>query len=198
MRILALLLAGGVAAATAVAEPGPSTGKTEPSPRDRRYYFEHRLLPNWTHKSDGIFFRDLRSRAIQKLLDVAADIVGEDYADKIQVRPLEDENRVLISFPEPRELALCYHVLIVREGGSFRIITLEKTEDILGTGVKGVVGEWTAEGSHRNFGPRDYSDGDSFVRELAAGLPGAPDAETSPPGPNGETRGREDAGERKL
>lgn len=186
MKLPILVLAGFVALlgfAPAASAAEPAAGQPEPSARDRRYYFEHRLLPKWTHQSGGAFFRDLAANKAGQMLEAAAEIVGREYADSLKVRLLDDPDRILISFLEPQDIALCYHVLLVRLDGAFRFITLEMTEDLLGNGAKSVLGEWTAEGGHLNYGERTYSDGNSFLRETSAGLPGTPHAETSPAKP---------------
>ena len=38
---------------------GAEEKPAEPSLRDRIYHFEHRLLPRWTHGTQGAFFSDL-------------------------------------------------------------------------------------------------------------------------------------------
>ena len=38
--------------------------------------------------------------------------------------------------------------------------------DLFGSGDKGVVGAWSADGKHSNFGPRKYDDAESFVTDL--------------------------------
>lgn len=166
-----------------VADNAPVEAQHEPSPQERRYHFEHRLLPKWTHTTDGAFFSDLREGQPRRLIEAAADIVSSDYAAAIKVTPLSDENRVLISFAPPEDMAACYHVLIVRSDEGYRYLTLELTEDMLGDGTRSVFGGWTAEGGHRNFGARKYSDAESFVRDAATDLPAAPVATMDPAPP---------------
>jgi hypothetical protein len=133
----------------------------------RTYYFEHRLLPKWTHGSKGAFFADLRSGDTARIKAAAAEIVGKEFADKLTVRPLPDSRRVLLTFQAPSEPPLCFFAIIEKDGEVFHYITLELTEDILSDGTKSVVGEWSVDGGHLNRGGRKYSDADSFLAEMA-------------------------------
>jgi hypothetical protein len=151
------------ACATAAVAP-----ESEPSAHEKAYYFQHRLLPKWTHNSKGAFFSDLKKGEAVHLKAVAKDFLGETYASEITTRTLQDGNAVLISFPKPAEVPECFHVIIIREEDAYRFVTLELTEDIAGIGCVSVVGEWTADGGHQNRGPRKYSDSEAFVAEVLA------------------------------
>ena len=133
----------------------------------RTYYFEHRLLPKWTHGSKGAFFADLCSGGTTRLKAAAAEIVGKEFADKLIVRPLPGTQQVLLTFQAPSESPLCFFAIIEKTGETFHYITLELTEDILGDGTKSVVGEWSVDGGHLNRGGRKYSDVDSFLAEIS-------------------------------
>ncbi|MCX6953519.1 MAG: hypothetical protein NTV51_15320 [Verrucomicrobia bacterium] len=139
----------------------------EPSLGQRIYHFEHRLLPKWTHQSNGAFFADLSSVGAAPLLAPATDIVSKEFAEKLAVRALPERSQVLVTFPKPTEIAHCYFAIIEKTGETFRYITLELTEDLFEDGTKAVVGEWTADGSHKNRGPRKYADAERFLAELA-------------------------------
>lgn len=136
---------------------------------DRIYYFQHKLLPKWTFESGGAFFADLHSGRIARLLQAATDIVDAEFAKTVAVRPLEGASRVLIAFESPMRAPLCYFIIVEKtDEASFRFMTLEMTEDILGTGAKSVVGEWRREGAHGNWGFRSYTDEESFVSEITS------------------------------
>lgn len=143
--------------------------EAEPTPHQRVYYFEHTLLPKWTHHSNGVFFAHLSQNSLAPLLEAATEIVGAEFAQQLVVRVLPDANRILLTFQAPRDPPLCFFALVEKDGAAFRYLTLEKTEDFLGNGTKSVVGEWTADGRHLNQGPRLYDDEASFLAELAAG-----------------------------
>jgi hypothetical protein len=149
----------------------------------RTYYFEHRLLPKWTHGSKGAFFADLCRGDTARIRAAAAEIVGKEFADKLIVRPLPGTQRVLLTFQAPSEPPLCFFAVIEKDGETFHYITLELTEDILGAGTKSVVGEWSVDGGHLNRGGRKYSDADSFLAEVAIKPQGAdqsPKAKSAP------------------
>jgi hypothetical protein len=129
-------------------------------------YFQHRLLPKWTHGSTGNFFDDLVNARLGKLEAAASEIVGEEYARKMSVRNYSEAKGVLITFSPPTQPSECFFVYIVNKGDRFRFFTYEKTLDPSGSGDKGVIGEWKSDGAHGNLGPRKYDDPDTFVREL--------------------------------
>lgn len=180
--LLVSLLLGGLTPLVAN-DPAPARPETEPSPQQRRYYFEHRLLPKWTHTTNGAFFTDLRGGSARRLVDAATEIVSPAYAAALTIKPLADENRVLISLAAPTDIAACFHVMIIRDGQTYRYLTLELTEDLLDNGTKSILGGWTADGGHLNFGARKYTDPESFVREAADHEPGRPVATTQPAAP---------------
>lgn len=137
-----------------------------PTLHDKVYHFEHRLLPGWTYKSQGEFFTDLQKGQWERMKAAAKEIVGQDFADQLVVKTVSD-SRVLIGFAKPKEMAECYFVLIVKEGESFRFFTLELTEDLFGDGSKTVVGGWSEDGGHSNFGSRKYDDQHHFLADQA-------------------------------
>ena len=124
----------------------------EPTPHDRIYHFEHRLLPKWVHHTNGAFFEDIRSGTLERPREAATAIVSAEYAKQLAVRTSTEPAGVLITFTPPTGTAECFYVFVAKVGDSFRYITLEKSEDIRNEGFKTCVGEWTAEGGHLNFG----------------------------------------------
>ena len=130
------------------------------------YYFQHRLLPQWTHESKGAFFDDLMHDHPDKLMKAASEIVGEEFSRKLLVRKYNDFNGVLLTFQTPNEPPECFFIYIVKAKDGFKLYTYEKTTDLFGSGDKGVVGAWSADGKHSNLGPRKYDEADSFVTEL--------------------------------
>ena len=140
----------------------------EPTMKDRIYFFQHRLIPQWTHQSEGAFFNDLNSGKSEKLIEAATKIVSPEFAAAISIKKYPDENGVLIKFAAPVEVPQCYFIFIYKDKNSskFSLYAYEKTHDLLKEGNKGVVGQWSAEGGHSNLGARTYEDPESFVSEV--------------------------------
>lgn len=140
----------------------------EPTMKERIYFFQHRLIPQWTQQSEGAFFNDLNSGKSEKLIDAATKIVSPAFAAAISIQKYPDENGILIKFAAPVETPQCYYAYIhkSKSGDKFSLYTYEKTLDLLKEGNKGVVGLWSAEGGHSNFGARTYEDQESFVSEV--------------------------------
>jgi hypothetical protein len=130
------------------------------------YQFQHRLLPKWIHESKGAFFDDLMQGKTGRFIEAATKIVGEEFAKEIRIRKYHEAKGVLLVFQPPNEPPECSFIYIVKADDGFRFFTYEKSADIFREGDKGVVGEWTADGTHLNIGSRKYDDADSFVSEL--------------------------------
>ncbi|MBS1196972.1 MAG: hypothetical protein H6R18_757 [Proteobacteria bacterium] len=140
----------------------------EPTMKDRIYFFQHRLIPQWTHQSGGAFFNDLNAGKSEKLIEAATKIVSPEFAAAISVKKYPDKNGILIRFAVPVEVPQCYFAYIYKDknDNKFSLYTYEKTLDLLKEGNKGVVGLWSAEGGHSNLGARTYEDPESFVGEV--------------------------------
>lgn len=134
--------------------------------QEKIQYFQHQLLPKWTHQSTGMFFDDLVNARLGKIEGAASEIVGEAFARKMSIRNYSEAKGVLITFSPPSQPPECFFIYIVKKGDRFRFFTYEKTLDQAGSGDKGVIGEWKSDGAHGNLGPRKYDDPDNFVREI--------------------------------
>ncbi|MDE3083875.1 MAG: hypothetical protein KGJ37_01480 [Verrucomicrobiota bacterium] len=146
-------------------EPAGSNSK-EPTAQQRVYYFEHRILPAWVHKSDGAFFSDLEQGDTKRLTEVAAELVGKDFAGEIKVRRIDAPTGILIVFPKPKKMPECFFAAVLKDGQHYRYVTLELTDDLFGDGTKSCLCEWSSGGDHLNFGPRKFTDEASFLSEL--------------------------------
>jgi len=164
--LVASFLASLATVGTCFAEPEKQPG--EPSLHQKIYLFQHRLIPQWTHRSNGAFFEDLSNGKHQRLLDVATELVSPNFSNGISIKPYLEKGGVLISFPAPTEPPECYFIYISKgvPNGAFSLFTYEKSRDIFSQGNKGVVGSWAAGGEHGNLGPRNYEDAESFVKEI--------------------------------
>jgi hypothetical protein len=125
----------------AVCHADDTKTQSEPSRHDKIYHFQHRVLPRWTHLTEGKFYNDLRNGNYDILLAAASKIVGEEFSKKIIIRRYNDSNGVLLIFPAPVEPPECYFIFITKVKNEYRIFTYEKTLDLFGSGNKGVVGE---------------------------------------------------------
>lgn len=160
MRYLIIVLVAGMVATFVQAADAP---RKEPTRHEKVYYFEHQLIPHWIFQSKGAFFNDLLAGRTGRLITAAVDNVDEEFAKAMEVELVANQDAVLITFMEPVEPPECYRALVIRKGETFQYVTLEKTEDILQTGVKSVIGEWTAKGSHLNRGPQKYTGAHRFL-----------------------------------
>ena len=141
--------------------------KKEPTYKQKVYYLQHKVLPQWTYESEGEFLHDLMNNELSQLKGVASEIVSPEYAENITVKTIDGQNLAIIVFPQPKFPANCFFVLIKRNEDTFSYTTYEKSLSFLTEDNEffGVVGGWSSEGSHLNFGPRPYSDLDSFIKD---------------------------------
>lgn len=143
--------------------------------RERKIYaFEHRVLSKWTHGSNGAFYADLASGHAEQLIKTANELLGTDFGSAIRIRVLKGPEAVLLTFPAPTKPPHCFFAAVVKTKDGFRYVTAEMTEDLMGEGLKAVLGEWTAEGSHRLLGFSKDSSEDWFVRRLGDLVSAAP------------------------
>lgn len=96
------------------------------------YDFQHKLLPEWTHHSNGEFYADLINGEHRPLRDAAEEMIDLEYSEAIVIQIINNADAVLITFPEPKSITHCYYVLIQKIPGvdgaldTFEYITLEK------------------------------------------------------------------------
>ncbi len=138
---------------------------TEVPKSQKIYFFQHKILPEWTFTTEGKFYDDLLKGDLSHLKTVATDIISIEYANGISSEVLEDA--VLIKFPKPIAMANCFFVLILKSNDGFKFYTYEKTMSFGDDDpVIGVVGSWSPEGSHGNLGGRTYSEAAKFVSDV--------------------------------
>lgn len=180
--ILLLAFSGALVAAT----PGTETVPQEPTTHQKIYSFQHRILPKWTHQTNGAFYNDLREGLPAQLVEAATEIAGQDFAKQMAVTNVATPEGVLVTFSQPLDAPLCFFVFIMKTEQGFRYLTLEKSMDIAEDGTKSALCEWAKEGRHMNYGSRNYTDSKSFLADINA--LNAPVASFTPPGPSSPPR----------
>jgi hypothetical protein len=159
--------------------------QTKPAVHDRVYYFEHKLLPAWVHKSEGAFYSDLGKGETKHLFEAATEVIGKDFSGGIKIRKIERLNGFLIAFPKPEEAPECFFAAVLKDGPQYHYVTLELSENFAGDGTKAFLCEWASNGDHLDYGPRKFADEAHFLAELEDRQKKGPDqvrpaARTSP------------------
>lgn len=170
MKFYLLLFTALLSACSSTTQPPlpaePAQTQTIPVAK-KIYFFQHKLLPEWTFTTNGMFYSDLLVGELTLLRQAATEVISEDYAMAITSEVVDNGNSVLLTFPTPQKMANCYFVLIQKKDGEFRFYTYEKT---LSFGdddpVIGVVGTWSSNGNHGNLGGRTYREGMEFVKDI--------------------------------
>ena len=137
------------------------------------YALHHMIIPGILFSENGSrFFNDLFTGNNAPFLGIVADPLGKSYADGIKIVPehFPEFDIVFISFPGPIAEPLCVHSALVKKGDTFRYITLEQGNDVAKNGSKTFFCEWSAEHTHKNYGPRTYDSMSEFRTELVSFL----------------------------
>lgn len=176
MRVVALLLSSCLLAGPCLAADAPpappqdSASRPAPTPAQRIYYFQHRLVPQWVHQSSGVFYTDLSAGRLDRLREAATEVVSAEFAAGIRVTPYPELGGVLIEYPPPQTPPQCFYSFVLSTPKSetgYAIYTYEMTLKFPGLeSTRGVVGTWSASGTHGNLGGRGYEDAAAFVRDV--------------------------------
>ncbi|MGJ8694534.1 MAG: hypothetical protein ACSHW0_18900 [Thalassotalea sp.] len=130
------------------------------------YFLQHKILPEWTFTSDGEFYADLLQGDLTRIKAAASEVVSPSYALAIKSEVIAGNPAVLITFEQPKTPANCFYVIVQKSQDGFNFYTYEKTMNFdTGNAVVGVVGAWSADGSHSNFGGRTYTQASDFIAD---------------------------------
>ena len=142
-----------------------------------QYEFQHRLLPNWSYNSPQ-FFNDLVNNGEKQTLFKAAKSVYDNRKEEIPYKEEDfggfharldvDTVVIVLRFPKPEEVPLCYCALIYLDTKTNRIAyyTLEKGKDPISERDMQFLCGWDYEGKHQQYGSvyTDQADlGDLFL-----------------------------------
>ena len=184
LRCWLLLPLLALASCPIIAADSPAPAATEePTPHQKLYYFEHRLLPKWAHRTQGAFYADLLAGRVERLQEAARAIVGLEHAGALTVEAVAAPAGILLTFAAPAERGDCYFAFVAKVGEGYRYFTYEKAMSITGQDIAACVGEWGEDGGHRNFGFRKEKAREEFLQAIAGLLSDttiAPNAVTRP------------------
>ncbi len=130
------------------------------------YQFEHKAIPYWLFQDNSTFFESISQGGEKQLKTVAQDMVDKPFADALSIETIEEGQSYLITFEEPLGITLCYCAIITRTPEGYAYYTLEKTFGSDDDDIKTMYCAWTKEGAHENYGPRNYTDPESFTKEF--------------------------------
>ena len=144
-------LCGEAAAAAEAAEKEES-----PTLHDARYYFEHRMLPDYFYNNRDALVSYLRRNGVFTLWERFCQNNGLDPTyeeDRFGVRefPQEDGTEVMIlTLPKPEDMTLCCRIYLCwnPETGTAGYYTVEY-DNLLGE--TWFLCGWTANGTHMNY-----------------------------------------------
>lgn len=128
-----------------------------------QYEFQHQLLPNWAYNSSP-FFNDLINIGEKQTLYKAARKHYENRSEEFpfteddfggfHVRLDVDTVVVLLRFPEPKEVPMCFCSFIYLDTKTNQIAyyTLEKGKDPTNDKDMQFLCGWDAKGQHQQYG----------------------------------------------
>ena len=111
---LTLVLAFVMTGVFAMAATEADASSKEPTPHQKIYSFEHRLMPRWTHQTKGAFYEDIRKGLPSQLVSAARKIAGDEFARQIAVSNTDAPEGVLVTFQEPEDAPLCFFAFIMK------------------------------------------------------------------------------------
>ncbi|WP_199611154.1 hypothetical protein [Flocculibacter collagenilyticus] len=132
------------------------------------YYVQHKLIPDWLFVSEGEFFNDLLTQKDGQIRGAMSEIISPEYAAAVQIRPIEKwgVEAVLFIFPRPKSPANCFYTLAYLDDDKLHYRTYEMALNLYDDELVGIVGGWTSDGSHKNYGGRTYQDHESFIDDI--------------------------------
>ncbi|HTN75050.1 MAG TPA: hypothetical protein VL096_07380 [Pirellulaceae bacterium] len=165
----------------------PPASRPAGSPRAAHYALAHLALRQIAFDRPETFFGALAMEDAPRFLEAVFKLVDQDSraqgevpdfdAGDLHVHPGRIMNHplVVIELPPPQAVTEAHFVGAVLlidvesqaplpEKLNLRYFTLEKAAD--GT----VLGEWTADGTHRHLGPGGLPERDEFIRQIQAQL----------------------------
>jgi hypothetical protein len=166
MKLCLTLILLAFSGALVTAAPESETVSQKPTTHQKIYSFQHRILPKWTHQTNGAFYKDLRAGLPAQLVEAAREVVGSDFAKQMAATNVTTPEGVLVTFSEPPDAPLCFFVFIMKTEQGFRYLTLEKSIDIAEDGTKSALCEWAKAGQHKYYGSRNYTDSKNFLADV--------------------------------
>ena len=147
----------------------PQTIKSSQNQEESRqvYILQHKIIPKLLYDNEISFYKDLSQGDEQKFRQLVTKVIDQNYSTALQIKKVLPFNGILLTFPEPQTMPHCYYALIAKTKEGYFYFTYEKTFQLGGDDVVGVVGAWTKEGNHMNFGPRTYHyNEDQFLADI--------------------------------
>jgi hypothetical protein len=138
-------------------------------PRPHHYLFAHRELPSAAFRFGADFVAGIGEGRIG--LAKAWELIGESFPEEerlpadelaIELHTLGTHDVVLVSLPPPAGQAEA-HFVAIAAADRLRYFTLEAAESPLDGRRYTVLGEWTEDHTHVNFGPGPEPDKALFL-----------------------------------
>ena len=182
-------LAVGCGAGRSIRGPGlPPTADSEGTSRQgsghtrqQHYAYAHQVLPMLFFKRPAEFYEAIQQDG-ERFLLATWNQVGDDVADptpvdsrqlNLQKREGDGREIFIVTFPTPQGVPEAYFAAMVYvKGVPSHYMTLERGVDPFTGQATTVLGEWTSDHRHENFGDGPTPTVDEFVRavgELVAG-----------------------------
>jgi hypothetical protein len=171
---MVLVLLG--AAPAGLSAQSPEAG----SPRYQHYGFAHRMVPNlvFSRQADVLSAFDNHGQEfVEALWEDAGKIAARNGQETIPKAGIEFSKEkannmtlYLIKLPPPLAMTEAYFIAVVAKEGSVRYFTLEKTISLADKGKDDatVLGGWTKDRKHMNYGPGPKPEKEEFVKKLAS------------------------------
>lgn len=146
-------------------------------PRDCHYIFAHKAVPSLLFtKKEGLFKAfETRGQAFVEDLWTAVANSTAKTSKPVDSKGLEFSKEktdgievYLIKLPEPLSMAEAYFVAVAEKDKKIRYFTLELTSEISRCDASTILGEWTEDGRHHNYGCGPKPEKQEFLKAISA------------------------------
>jgi hypothetical protein len=168
--------------------PAPKLQPAKAGQRPQHYMFAHRVLPSLFFRDPALFLNIMSSPKALDMLRTQWDSLGKHFAPvepstglDYETRTLEDNTTIIIVImPPPCNVTEAYFTAAVYrpptagEPALARYFTFEYGTNIMTGENHTVLGEWTADTTHRNYGSKNRTaDKGEFIKTVC-GILGHP------------------------
>jgi len=152
--------------------------QAQDKPDDTHYIFAHKALPSLLFTRQEALFRAFENRGQSFVEDLWAEVAKTTGVDadsrnkelKYSKENISGINVYVIKLPPPKAMAEAYYVALLEKDKKPRYFTLELTYKGSSCADSTMLGEWLAEGRHRNYGCGPKPEKQELLKAIAGRL----------------------------
>lgn len=154
---------------------GPAPAAAQGRQDDTHYVFAHKAIPALLYTRKDALFKTFESSGqafVEALWEDIARAAGVDNDKRRKLLEFSKEKIrgitvYVIKMPPPSQIVEAFYVAVLEKDGTPKCYTLELTMREGGCTSSTMLGEWPADGQHRNLGCGPKPEKDAFLRAIA-------------------------------